>query len=327
MIVGAAGICVESVPLMLLMLAIMGTQSAIFSPAINGSIPELYPAEYVNTANAILRVVVTTAILLGIALAGFVLDARGPNLGGIRFGNILVAGGMILAAMLGLLLSFGVHRQPAAAPRSRFPWSGPVESFREFGRLRKDALLVHTICLNAFVWFCGSLMALLLNQMGIVQLRLSKSGTSMLVVGELLGIAAGGFIGSRLARGARWHRILAPAAAIMGALMLVVAACGLLPRSGMQNASLLGCIVGIGLAGGALLIPTESFIQVRPSPDRKGSVIAAANMAAFCGILLSGPAANALNAGIPPTLSFGLLGAISIIVAAVLQRRLSRMPG
>jgi MFS family permease len=326
MMAGAAGICLENVWLMLLMLAIMGTQSAIFGPALNGSIPELFPAEYVNTANAILRVAVTTAILLGIVLAGFVLDVHGPSLGGIRFGNALVAGGVILTAALGLLVSLGVHRQPAAAPRARFPWSGPVESFREFRRVWRDPLLFDTIGLNTFCWFCGSLMALLLNQTGLVQLGLSRSGTSALVMGEILGFAAGGFIGSRLARGPRWYRILAPAAAVMGALMAAVAGCGLLPGGGFQKGCLFSCILGIGLAGGALLIPTEGFIQVRPPPERKGAVIAAANMAAFSGILLSGPAANALNASIQPTLSFGLLGLAAILIAVFHRWRVSRLP-
>ncbi|MCK5686939.1 MFS transporter, partial [bacterium] len=60
--------------LILAMLGIMGLQSSIFSPALNGSIPELYPKSYIQTANGIVKLVTTFAILSGIAIAGIVLD-------------------------------------------------------------------------------------------------------------------------------------------------------------------------------------------------------------------------------------------------------------
>ncbi len=55
MLAGAAGIITAPGGSIFTMLALMGLQSTLFSPALNGSIPELYPAEYVTRANAILR--------------------------------------------------------------------------------------------------------------------------------------------------------------------------------------------------------------------------------------------------------------------------------
>ena len=52
---------------------VMGLQSCLFSPALNGSIPELYPSVYVTKANARLKVVTTVAILGGVVAA---LDPR-----------------------------------------------------------------------------------------------------------------------------------------------------------------------------------------------------------------------------------------------------------
>ncbi|MCD6365419.1 MAG: MFS transporter, partial [Planctomycetes bacterium] len=49
---GAAGIVSGNWPLIFAMAFTMGLQSAIFSPSLNGSIPELYPASYVPKANA-----------------------------------------------------------------------------------------------------------------------------------------------------------------------------------------------------------------------------------------------------------------------------------
>src|SRR5512133_1087842 len=47
MLCGAAGICLRNWWLILVMVATMGVHSTIFGPALNGSIPELYPADYV----------------------------------------------------------------------------------------------------------------------------------------------------------------------------------------------------------------------------------------------------------------------------------------
>ena len=81
MICGVVGIVTASWPLILVMVFLMATQSAIFSPSLNGSIPELFPAEYVVRANGYVKMAVTTAILLGTALAGAALDAGGTLLG------------------------------------------------------------------------------------------------------------------------------------------------------------------------------------------------------------------------------------------------------
>jgi hypothetical protein len=72
-----------------------------------------------------------------------------------------------------------------------------------------------------------------------------------------------------------------------------------------------------GIAVGLLMIPCESFIQIRPNPQRKGAVIAAANFAIFSGILLSGPAADLLNAHLDPSVSLTIVGVICLVVSIV----------
>ena len=47
MLIGAVGVIMTSWTCILAMVFLMGWQSTLFSPALNGAIPELYPAEYV----------------------------------------------------------------------------------------------------------------------------------------------------------------------------------------------------------------------------------------------------------------------------------------
>ncbi len=317
MVVGAIGICTVNWWLIIAMSFMMGLQSAIFGPALNGSIPELYPASYVIRANAILKVVVTASILAGFALAGVALGVKKPFAHDITTGQAIVAGGVLLIAALGAILSFGVVKRPAAAPGAKFPWMGPLDTLRELFGIRKDPLLLVTIGADVFVWSTGALAVLLINKMSMHQLKLGESWTGLLIGTELIGLAAGGMISSRIAKGTQWHRVLVPAAVIMAALMGLMAEVPAMPSSVQLPAFsvLLACI---GMAGGAFMIPCESFIQVRPSPQKKGTVIASSNFAVFTGIMLSGPISNALNKYVLPTNSFAIMGAVALLVGIVL---------
>ena len=115
--------------LILLMLGIEGIQATIFSPALNGSIPELYPPGYVITANAIIKMISTAAILAGIATAGFVLDIKG-SIGQMPLNHITAAAVVIGISVAGVIMSFGVAKFPAASPNAKFPWRGPFETLK-----------------------------------------------------------------------------------------------------------------------------------------------------------------------------------------------------
>jgi MFS family permease len=191
--------------------------------------------------------------------------------------------------------------------------------------IRLDALLAITICANTFFWFVGSLDVLLINQLGVAQFGFSPTLTGLCVVAEMLGIAAGGFISTRIATGANWYRVLAPTAMVMAVTMIAVALVPLIPSQMMaaglsaRALVLLVVLAMMGIAGGAYMVPLEAFIQVRPEASRKGAVIAAANFAAFTGILLSGPTINLfIVLHIAPSNAFAIMGAMAMIVSIIL---------
>jgi acyl-[acyl-carrier-protein]-phospholipid O-acyltransferase/long-chain-fatty-acid--[acyl-carrier-protein] ligase len=316
MIFGALGVLYGNWILILVMLGIEGTQATMFGPALNGSIPELYPAEYVITANAIIRMISMTAILAGTAAAGFVLDLQGV-VGQWPINHAAVAGVVIGISVCGVLMSFGVAKFPAASPKAKFPWQ-PFETIKVLYATRLDSLLAISIVANAFFWSIGLLNLLAINELGISQFGLSNSMTSALSVAEMFGIAAGGLLSVYLAKKVKWYRLLAPAAAVMAICMMAVGAVPYFAESA-KLACLLAVLAFLGIAGGVFVIPLESFIQVRPAADRKGATIAAANFAAFSGMLLSGPTLNLFNAmTITPTSDFAIMGVMAMAVAILL---------
>lgn len=79
MLMGGYGILYDNWSCILIMLFIMALQSTIASPALNGAIPELYPKSYVTKANSIVKLVSTSAILIGIAAAGPAIEVKNKS--------------------------------------------------------------------------------------------------------------------------------------------------------------------------------------------------------------------------------------------------------
>ncbi len=317
--IGAVGIITGSWPLILTMAFTMALQSCVFGPSLNGSIPELYPAEYVVRANARLKAVVMGMIITGIAVASVAMHFKRPVFGELPLGRLAVAVGVVVVALVGLAISFGVPKRPAANPRAAFPWTGPRDTLRQFGRLRRDRLLWTVIWADVFVWFVGALLFPLINFMAKRQFGWGDLGAGLLGATQAVGVAAGGLLAGRVA-GPRWHRVIPLGAGGLGLGLMLVGTLPLLGAVALPVGVVLMLLTG--MAGGLFLVPCEAFIQVRPASEHRGTVLASSNFAVFAGILISGPLSNVLNKALPPSLSLMLLGAVAMPVALLLWLKL-----
>jgi acyl-[acyl-carrier-protein]-phospholipid O-acyltransferase/long-chain-fatty-acid--[acyl-carrier-protein] ligase len=315
MLFGAAGILLGSWPLIFVMVFTMALQSTIFSPALNGAIPELYPAEAVIGVNSRIRAISTSAILVGIILAGFSLEVGG-TLGGVAAGRWIVAAAVVTVAAGGVLASLGVPRRPPADISARFPLAGPLLTLAELRRCTRDGLLTLTLFADAVVWFIAVAQMLVINVLGLAVLELGFRRTSYLQVAELGGVAIGGALAGRLARGGRWHRVIVPGFVALAIPLLAMTQVPTFAEPASRAWAAAGLLLAAGIPGGLLLIPLESFFQVRPEPRRRGAVIAAANFTAFVAMALASLAANGLNAWLDPYRAFAALGGLSLLTAA-----------
>jgi acyl-[acyl-carrier-protein]-phospholipid O-acyltransferase/long-chain-fatty-acid--[acyl-carrier-protein] ligase len=322
-VVGAAGLLTGNLWLMVGMVGLMGLQSAFFSPALNGGIPELFPRDRVTRVNAVFRLLVTVGILVGTAAAGIVLDIPGAPRLGAAFGRVALACAIVGIGVVGLGVSFGVPRRDAADPTRPFPWRGPADTLRELRDACADRLLGTVIGADVFIWSLGALQLLLINPMGLAQFGLSKQHTGFLVAAQMLGIGLGGMLAARLAKGDRWHRVLAPAAFSMALFLGAVFALPSLPAA-WRLPLLYPLLALVGASGGLILIPCESFIQVRPAPARKGAVWASANFAVFLGMAVASGLSNLLNLLLLPTQSFGILAVSALLFALAIGPILGR---
>ncbi len=145
--------------------------------------------------------------------------------------------------------------------------------------------------------------------------------TSLLAVAEMVGIAAGGLLSVYLDEKDKMVSAAWASGFVMAACMMILAAVPYLNDS-VKLICLFAALVLMGMAGGVYVIPLEAFIQVRPAADRKGATIAAANFAAFSGILLSGPTLNLFDSlAIKPSNDFAIMGVMTLAMAGFLFLR------
>jgi len=309
-LVGAVGIIRGNLALMLGMVFLMGLQSTAFSPALNGTVPELYPAERVTHTNALLRMIVTAGILAGISLSGCCLDLRGAPIFGAPRGLGMVGCAVVLFSIIGLAVSLDIPQRPAADPGRPFPWHGPLDTVRQLRDIWRDVPLGRILVADVFIWAVGVFQLLVINALGKEQFGLGDTRTSLMVASQLLGIAAGGMLAAQLARGSRWFRVLVPAGFAMALAMGMTALVPTLPLH--VQVPFLYLLVGFGgAAGGLFLVPCESFLQIRPPAERKGAVWASANCASFLGMAVASAAYIPLRS-IRPTATYGALGAATL---------------
>ncbi len=306
MVLGAYGIYTMDWTWILSMVFLMGMQSTFFGPALNGSIPELYPSWYVTKANALLKLVTTVAILLGMATAGIALDQNWIATE-IPFGRLLVCGVVLVVSLLGLFAASGIQKMSCSGSHSPFPWSGPFVSLKDSINLRHDPLLLLAVMGDTFFYFFSLLAVMLINTLGITELEMSKSETSLLAVSLMVGVCIGALVAAKITNPRRWSHVLGPACFGMGVCLFGTAE---IARMGVsyQWLFLLITLMGAGVFGGVFLIPLTSFIQVRPKPDQKGKVIAAANFCAFSGMLIAGKVFTFFDANFSPSSNILFLG-------------------
>ena len=316
MMFGAYGIISMSWSCIMAMVFVMALQSTLFGPALNGAIPELYPPEYVTRANAILKVVTTVAILAGMATAGFALDQRWVATR-VPFGRLLVAIIVVAIAVFGVALSFGVFSMPASGSKKPFPWTGPLDSVRDMLLLKNDPLLLLAICCQGLFYFLSLLAILVINTLGVQELGLSLTATSLISVSLMAGVCAGSMAAARLTSYNRWTHVLAPA---LAGLALSLAGAGLLVFTCGKGVFvfLTGVIMCAGFFGGLFLIPVTSFIQIRPASDSKGRIIGVNNFFGFTCMLISGWLFPIMDRLFRPSVCMIILGVISCVAGLLI---------
>jgi acyl-[acyl-carrier-protein]-phospholipid O-acyltransferase / long-chain-fatty-acid--[acyl-carrier-protein] ligase len=254
----------ESLPLMLIVLFLMATQSTLFSPAKYGSLPELLPERDLSRGNALIEMSTFVAIILGAVI------------GGVAFAGLndqpLLLGLLVLGlACVGTAASFGIGRTPVPKARRGFSLNPAGDVWLALGELRGDRRLWLTVLGISWFWFLGALLQLVVPLYATAELGLSAAGAGWLQASIAIGIGAGSLAAGRLS-GPRVELGLVP----LGSIGIGVTALFLVGAETVWGSLI--CFSLLGVFGGLYAVPLNALLQQKSATDKRGRVIAANNV-------------------------------------------------
>lgn len=255
----------------------MATQSAFFSPAKYGILPEMLPESRLSWGNGVLAMGTMVAIVTGTGIAGYVFD---------KLGSRMYLSGVLLSVLsaLGLLSSFFITRTPSANPQRRLdanPWNGMGRNLKI---LISDRWLLFSSIGYTYFWFVGALLIANVTKHGTITLGASATETGLMLACISLGIGVGSLGAGYWSRG-KIELGLAPIG-LFGMFLFGA----LLSLDWTSHQVTLWLLVGLGFSGGVLDVPLAATLQYRSPAIAKGGVLAAVNMLTFLGIVAAGGA-------------------------------------
>ncbi len=286
-------------------LALLGVQAALFSPAKYGILPEILPHSRLSAGNGFLEMGSNLAILSGIVAGGAILSAANsmatgpdPSQSPIWLGGVLLT--VLSACGLGAALAI-----PRVAPARAA--GGMITTMRiAWESIRADRVLRLTLIGQILVWAIASLVPAPILPYASKVLHLAEWQTGLPLVALGIGIAVGCVLAGKIS-GPKVEYGLLP----LGALGLTV--CTLLFAvigPGMVGTMIIMAMLGI--FSGMLFVPLNALLQWRAPADRRGAVIAFANVLVYFGMLMGSVLALVLaRSGVDPRGTF--LG-VSIIL-------------
>lgn len=273
-------------------LFLMATQSAFFGPGKYGILPELFSVKELPKANGFILMTTFLAIIFGTVIAG----ELGKRLIDVEPGGSSSAQGLwigaamcVALAVVGTLTSLLVRSPPAAQPSatlSRDDWTVSLEMRQT---LIKDRPLLGALLASSVFWLVSGIAVPVVNRLGLTQLHVDMTQTSVLVAAIGVGIMFGG------ATAGITSRLLKPAVQVHVGLWGLIGCLVLLGAWWAGGQHLLGyygaiaALILLGVSASLYAIPLQVFLQSRPPAALKGRIIAVMNQANFLGILIAGP--------------------------------------
>ncbi|MAE77672.1 MAG: acyl-[ACP]--phospholipid O-acyltransferase [Planctomycetes bacterium] len=255
--------------LSLVLLGAMGLQSAIFSPAKYGILPELLPGERLSDGNGKLEFWTFLAIVGGTAAGGFLIGTTGAS--------VWVAGATLtVLAVVGLFAARYLPQVPAARSDA-----GLVDTIGGAAKaMRSDGQLLFAVVGQTAFWFLASVLSQDILVYSKTVLALADAWVGMPLAMLVIGMGAGSVFAARLS-----HERVEPGLIPHGSLLLAVVTI----TFGVVSPGLAGSLVLLallGVASGLMLVPLDTLLQARSPVARRGGVIALTNVLVFGGVLV-----------------------------------------
>jgi 1-acyl-sn-glycerol-3-phosphate acyltransferase len=264
MCIAVVGLLTRNLPLLMFVLFLTGTQSALFGPVKYSILPQHLREEELVGGNAQVEAATFLAILLGTMAGGWLMSLDG----GVRW----VSGSVMVIAVLGYLASRAIPHAPPTAPGLRINWNPLTETWRNLGFLKTNRTVFLAVLGISWFWLYG---AMFLSQLPNYT-KLHLGGTENVVTLLLAVFSLGIGIGSLLCERLSGHKIeigLVP----LGSIGLTLFGVDLY-FAGNDLHRVIADLLLIGVFGGFYIVPLYALIQTRSDPGHRSRVIAGNNI-------------------------------------------------
>jgi len=274
---GLAGFWMESVPLLLAALFLLGVHSAFFGPIKYAILPQHLRAREIMGGTGLIEAGTFLAILGGQLLAGVV-----PPL----------AAGLVASALAvtGFLASLAVPPAPALAKNLRIGRNIFLSTWQILKAARHGPGVWSAILGISWFFSVGAVLLAELAPLVNGTLGASQQVATLFLLIFSVGVALGSLLVNRLLGGEVSARYVPAAALALAAFLIDLSLAARLFVIAVPNASITGFLAsdgswrividlaGIALAGGMFIVPLYAILQTHSPPMERSRTIAANNI-------------------------------------------------
>ncbi len=315
--IGLGGFALQSIPLLLTGLFLMGCHSTLFGPAKYAIIPQHLHRDEVMGGTGLIEAGTFLAILSGQLMAGVIA----PWYAG------LAAMGL---AILGFLASLAIPAAPSSAQDLAIDFN-PWRSSKRLIAVARHGPGVW-LCILGISWFfaVGAVMLSQFTPLVDGVLRGGPSVANLFLIVFSVGVALGSVTVNRLLKGEISGRYVPVSALFLAAFMidLWLAARGFAAPAAMSDwRSFVGSFASvrilfdlfmIAFAGGMFVVPLYAILQTSGPAEERSRRIAANNIVnAAVGVVVIGTIAGMMAGGIDVPGVIGVMGFATLAVALV----------
>lgn len=266
MALGAVGLHIKSLPLLLAALFLGGVQSTLFGPVKYAILPQSLKETELIGGNGLVEMGTSIAILAGMMVGGWMIANT--------WGTTGVALLTCTLSALGIVASLFIPRAPAADPELRINWNPLTETVRSVRFAAGNRTVFLSILGISWFWLYGAMLVTQFPNLSKNVLGGSEMTVTLLLVTFSLGIGLGSLLCERLS-GHKVELGLVP----FGSIGLTLFALDLGFAAGPQGLSRVFVdLFLIGLFGGFYIVPLYALVQSRSEPAHRSRIIAANNI-------------------------------------------------
>ncbi len=282
MLLAVIGFLTANATLLLVLVFLMGTQSACFGPLKYSIIPELLSRKEILPANAWTQGGTFFAIILGTLF--------GSALVGVEGGVYLISGLVVAAAVGGLIAAWLLPVTPPSAPELSTEWNFFRQTWRVLSIAFHDRFVLVCMIGISWFWFIGASLLAQFSVLAESYLHAAEGVASLLLVLMSVGVAIGAFFSAKLLRGRPDPRFVPFATLAMTVFLVdVITTTAGIPKpdelfslaefmSVPGGLRVLAGVFFLSLAGGFYTTPLYSLIQTLAEERRRARTIAATNL-------------------------------------------------